>query len=160
MKIAWIQQSTMVDYPGKIACVVFTQWCNFLVVTFVIILNVYCRKRWCCFKTIYFWRSIFQFFESEKMIAWRREYLWWRTYTTTRLVWLCQENKRDVISSQVGYQRERLADRQKNDSDKIFDYIAVDLKHSLHCYEDAIGIAQPAEFYQSYQNYRYYWKAK
>jgi len=29
MKIVWVQQSTLVDYPGKIACVVFTQWCNF-----------------------------------------------------------------------------------------------------------------------------------
>ncbi len=35
--------------------------------------------------------------------------------------------------------------------DKILDYVAVDLKHSLHCYEDAIGLEQPAEFYQSFQ---------
>lgn len=35
--------------------------------------------------------------------------------------------------------------------DKILDYVAVDLKHSLHSYEDAIGVAQPPEFYHSYQ---------
>lgn len=35
--------------------------------------------------------------------------------------------------------------------DKILDYVAVDLKHSLHSYEDAIGLAQPPEFYHSYQ---------
>ena len=35
--------------------------------------------------------------------------------------------------------------------DKILDYVAVDLKHSLHSYEDAIGVAQPPEFYNSYQ---------
>ena len=35
--------------------------------------------------------------------------------------------------------------------DKILDYVAVDLKHSLHSYEEAIGLPQPAEFYHSYQ---------
>jgi pyruvate formate lyase activating enzyme len=35
--------------------------------------------------------------------------------------------------------------------DGILDYVAVDLKHSLHCYEDAVGLPQPAEFYLSYQ---------
>ncbi len=28
MKISWISQLTTIDYPGKLACVVFTQWCN------------------------------------------------------------------------------------------------------------------------------------
>ncbi len=35
--------------------------------------------------------------------------------------------------------------------DGILDYVAVDLKHSLHCYTDAIGLEQPPEFYLSYQ---------
>lgn len=35
--------------------------------------------------------------------------------------------------------------------DKILDYVAVDLKHSMHCYGDAVGLEQPAEFYHSYQ---------
>jgi pyruvate formate lyase activating enzyme len=35
--------------------------------------------------------------------------------------------------------------------DKILDYVAVDLKHSMHRYEDAIGLAQPPEFYNSFQ---------
>jgi pyruvate formate lyase activating enzyme len=29
VKIAGIQKSTLVDFPGKIACVIFTQGCNF-----------------------------------------------------------------------------------------------------------------------------------
>jgi pyruvate formate lyase activating enzyme len=29
MRISGIQKSTTIDYPGKIACVVFTMWCNF-----------------------------------------------------------------------------------------------------------------------------------
>ncbi|MCX6825604.1 MAG: anaerobic ribonucleoside-triphosphate reductase activating protein [candidate division SR1 bacterium] len=35
--------------------------------------------------------------------------------------------------------------------DKILDYVAVDLKHSLHVYEQAIGVHQEPEFYNSYQ---------
>jgi len=35
--------------------------------------------------------------------------------------------------------------------DKILDYVAVDLKHSLHRYVDAIWVEQPPEFYNSYQ---------
>ena len=29
MKIAYVEKSTLIDYPGKIACTVFTQGCNF-----------------------------------------------------------------------------------------------------------------------------------
>ncbi|OQB41433.1 MAG: hypothetical protein BWY04_00854 [candidate division CPR1 bacterium ADurb.Bin160] len=29
MKISGIQKSTTIDYPGKIACVIFTLGCNF-----------------------------------------------------------------------------------------------------------------------------------
>jgi pyruvate formate lyase activating enzyme len=29
MQIAWIQKSTLLDYPGKIATIIFTLWCNF-----------------------------------------------------------------------------------------------------------------------------------
>lgn len=29
MKFSWIQKTTLVDYPGKVACIVFTPWCNF-----------------------------------------------------------------------------------------------------------------------------------
>lgn len=35
--------------------------------------------------------------------------------------------------------------------DKILDYVAVDLKHSMHCYADAVGLEQPPEFYHSFQ---------
>lgn len=35
--------------------------------------------------------------------------------------------------------------------DKILDYVAVDLKHSMHSYPDAVGLEQPPEFYYSYQ---------
>lgn len=35
--------------------------------------------------------------------------------------------------------------------DKILDYVAVDLKHSMHIYEEAVGLAQQPEFYYSFQ---------
>ena len=35
--------------------------------------------------------------------------------------------------------------------DKILDYVAVDLKHSLHIYNEAVGVVQEAEFYNSFQ---------
>ena len=35
--------------------------------------------------------------------------------------------------------------------DGILDYVAVDLKHSMHMYDQAAGLAQPAEFYNSFQ---------
>ncbi len=28
MLIAWIQQTTLLDYPGKVATIIFTAWCN------------------------------------------------------------------------------------------------------------------------------------
>ncbi len=35
--------------------------------------------------------------------------------------------------------------------DKILDYVAVDLKHSLHIYDQAIGVQEQPEFFNSYQ---------
>lgn len=29
MKIAWIQKVTLIDFPGKVATIIFTLWCNF-----------------------------------------------------------------------------------------------------------------------------------
>ena len=34
--------------------------------------------------------------------------------------------------------------------DGILDYAAIDLKHALHSYEKAVGLAQDDEFYHSY----------
>ena len=28
MLISWIKKTTLLDYPGKIACIIFTTWCN------------------------------------------------------------------------------------------------------------------------------------
>lgn len=28
MLISWIKKTTLLDYPGKIACIIFTAWCN------------------------------------------------------------------------------------------------------------------------------------
>ena len=36
-------------------------------------------------------------------------------------------------------------------NDGILDYVAVDLKHSMHMYDEAVWLAQPSEFYNSYQ---------
>ena len=35
--------------------------------------------------------------------------------------------------------------------DKILDYVAVDLKHSMYSYNDAVGLPQKPEFFYSYQ---------
>jgi pyruvate formate lyase activating enzyme len=35
--------------------------------------------------------------------------------------------------------------------DGILDYVAVDLKHALHKYSEAVGIVQPDDFFYSYQ---------
>jgi pyruvate formate lyase activating enzyme len=35
--------------------------------------------------------------------------------------------------------------------DGILDYVAVDLKHALHVYEQAVGGPQPDSFFYSYQ---------
>jgi pyruvate formate lyase activating enzyme len=36
-------------------------------------------------------------------------------------------------------------------NDWILDYVAVDLKHAIHMYDNAVWLAQPSEFYNSYQ---------
>jgi pyruvate formate lyase activating enzyme len=35
--------------------------------------------------------------------------------------------------------------------DKILDYVAVDLKHAIYSYDDAVGVVQTSEFFFSYQ---------
>ncbi|MFA7717109.1 MAG: anaerobic ribonucleoside-triphosphate reductase activating protein [Candidatus Absconditabacterales bacterium] len=151
MKIAGIQQSSMIDYPGKLACVVFTQGCNFRC--------HFCHNPECVlpekmmlFQNDLIPESVFlNFLESRKglldgvSICGGEPTLYPDLYDFAKrikemgfLVKL-DTNGRDYLMVKRMIQ------------DGILDYVAVDLKHALHKYSEAVGIVQPDDFFYSYQ---------
>ena len=151
MKIAWIQQSTMVDYPGKIACVVFTMGCNFRC--------HFCHNPECVLpermqlfqNDLIPEEAFFNFLRARKWLLDGVSICGWEPTLRPDLYDFAKKIKEMwfLVKLDTNGRDYKIVERMIQD--KILDYVAVDLKHSLHCYEDAIGIAQPAEFYHSYQ---------
>ncbi len=151
MKIAGIQQSTMIDYPGKIACVVFTQWCNFrchfchnpecVLPEKMMLLQNYLIPEEAFFnflktrKGLLDWVSICggeptlrpDLYDFAKKI----KAMWFLVKLDT--------NGRDyqIVKRMI--------------QDKILDYVAVDIKHSMHKLEDAIWVVEGPKFFNNYQ---------
>lgn len=151
MKIAGIQKSTFVDYPGKLACVVFTQWCNFRC--------NFCHNPECVLpeKMLLFQNDLipeqvfFNFLESRKWfldwvsICWGEPTLWPDLYDfAKRIKEMWYSVKLDTNGRDYQIVKRMI-------QDGILDYVAVDLKHSIHEYDNAVWVVQPAEFYNSYQ---------
>jgi pyruvate formate lyase activating enzyme len=151
MKIAGIQQSTMLDYPGKIACVVFTQWCNFRC--------SFCHNPECVLpeKMMLFQNDLipddvfFNFLQSRKGLLDGVSICGWEPTLQNDLYDFAKKVKEMgyLVKLDTNGRDYQIVERLIKDG--ILDYVAVDLKHALHVYEQAVGGPQPDSFFYSYQ---------
>ena len=151
MKIAGIQQSTMIDYPGKIACVIFTQWCNFRC--------SFCHNPECVLpeKMMLFQNDLipeevfFNFLESRRglldgvSICGGEPTLQNDLYDIAKKI----KDMGFLVKLDTNGRDYKIVKRMIQDG--ILDYVAVDLKHALHRYHEAVGAQQPDDFFYSYQ---------
>jgi len=152
VKIAGIQKSTLVDFPGKIACVVFTQWCNFRC--------SFCHNPECVLpeKMMLFQNdlipeeSVFAFLESRQWFLEGVSICGGEPTIQPDLYAFAKKIKEMwfAVKLDTNWRDAPLVERMIKDG--ILDYVAVDLKHSMYKYDDAVGIHQNAWFYESFQS--------
>jgi len=152
VKIAGIQKSTLVDFPGKIACVVFTQWCNFRC--------SFCHNPECVLpeKMMLFQNdlipeeSVFAFLESRQGFLDGVSICGGEPTIQPDLYAFAKKIKEMwfAVKLDTNWRDAPLVERMIKDG--ILDYVAVDLKHSMYKYDDAVGIHQNAWFYESFQS--------
>ncbi|MDD3262378.1 MAG: anaerobic ribonucleoside-triphosphate reductase activating protein [Candidatus Absconditabacteria bacterium] len=151
MHIAGIQKSTLVDYPGHVSCVIFTQGCNFRC--------PFCHNPECVLpeKMKLFQNDLipeevfFNFLESRKgfldgvSICGGEPTLQPDLYEIAKKI----KNMGFKVKLDTNGRDYKIVKRMIQDG--ILDYVAIDLKHAFYNYDIAVGIHQPPEFYLSYQ---------
>lgn len=154
MQISGVQKTTTIDYPGKIACVVFTLWCNFRCPFCHNPESVLPEQMAEIKDDLIPEEAFFNFLEDRKWkldgvsicggeptlqadlyeFAKKIKDMWYLVKLDT--------NGRDV----------KIVDKMIQDG--LLDYVAVDLKHSLDKYATATGTSETQEFFDNYENLR------
>lgn len=151
MHIAGIQKSTLVDYPWHIACVIFTQWCNFRC--------HFCHNPECVLpeKMMLFKNDLipeevfFNFLESRKWFLDGVSICGWEPTLQTDLYDVAKRIKSMGFKVKLDTNGRDYKIVKRMIQDGILDYVAIDLKHAIYSYDDAVGLPQKPEFFLSYQ---------
>ncbi|MFZ2150980.1 MAG: anaerobic ribonucleoside-triphosphate reductase activating protein [Candidatus Absconditicoccaceae bacterium] len=141
----------MIDYPGKIACVVFTQGCNFRC--------HFCHNPECVLpeKMMLFQNDLIpeavflNFLQSRKGLLDGVSICGGEPTLQNDLYEFAKKIKEMgfLVKLDTNGRDYKIVKRMIQDG--ILDYVAVDIKHSMPLYEQAVGLSQPAEFFISYQ---------
>lgn len=151
MNIAWIQKSSLLDYPGKISCIIFTQWCNFRC--------PFCHNPECVLpeqmmlftnELISEW-AFFNFLQSRKWFIDGVSICWWEPTIQPDLFEFIKKIKDLWFLVKLDTNWRDATIIQKLIEQHLVDYIAVDLKHSLYVYDEAVWVKQSSEFFANYQ---------
>lgn len=151
MQIAWIQKSTLVDYPWHVSCVVFTQGCNFRC--------SFCHNPECVLpeKMMLFKNDLIPddaFFNFLKTRKWLLDWVsicWWEPTLQPDLYDFAKRVKDMWFKVKLDTNGRDYKIVKRMIQDWILDYAAIDLKHSIYNYDEAVWVAQWPEFFFSYQ---------
>lgn len=151
MKIVWIQKSSLLEYPGKVSCVIFTQWCNFRC--------PFCHNPECVLpeQMMLFTNELisepafFNFLENRKGFIDGVSICWWEPTLQPDLFEFIKEIKDRWFLVKLDTNGRDWKIIQRLLEHNLVDYMAVDLKHTMYLYDQAVGLEQTAEFFQSYQ---------
>ncbi len=151
MHIAWIQKSTLVDYPGHVSCVIFTQGCNFRC--------HFCHNPECVLpeKMMLFQNDLipdevfFNFLETRKWFLDGVSICGWEPTLQPDLYDFAKKVKEMWFKVKLDTNGRDYKIVKRMIQDGILDYVAVDLKHAIYSYDDAVGLPQTSEFFFSYQ---------
>lgn len=151
MQIIWIQKSSLLEYPGKISCVIFTQGCNFRC--------PFCHNPECVLpeQMLLFWNQLitedafFNFLDSRKGFIEAVSICGGEPTLQMDLFDFVKKIKEKWFFVKLDTNgRDRTIVKKLLDH-KLVDYVAVDLKHSMYSYDAAVGVHQEGPFFYSYQ---------
>lgn len=151
MKISGIQKSTTIDYPGKLACVIFTMWCNFRCPFCHNPESVLPEQMRLISQDLIPEQAVFNFLETRK---WKLEWVsicGGEPTLQPDLYDFAKKIKEMWFLVKLDTNGTNPTIVQKMIKDGILDYVAIDLKHSKHRYNEAIGVKINDTFFEGYE---------
>lgn len=151
MKISWVQKSTTIDYPWKLACIVFTLWCNFRCPFCHNPETVLPEQMQLISNDLIPEEAIFNFLQAR---VWKLDGVsicWWEPTLQPDLYDFAKRVKEMWFAVKVDTNGRDAALIKKMVKDWILDYVAVDLKHTKPQYDTAVWIQPSSDFFQSYE---------
>lgn len=139
MLISWIKKTTLLDYPGKVACIIFTAWCN--------LRCSYCHNSEFVLPekiskiTDFIPEKIFFNFLASKIWILDWVVICWGEPTVQKdLIEFCQKIKNMwfLIKLDTNWQNPEIL--KKLIDKKIVDYIAMDIKWDYENLEDLLWV--------------------
>jgi len=151
MKISGIQKTTTIDYPWKIACVVFTMWCNFRCPFCHNPETVLPEQMKLIQNDLIPEEAFFNFLESRR---WKLDWVsicWWEPTLQPDLYDFAKKIKDMWFLVKLDTNWSNVAIVKKMLWDGLLDYIAIDLKHTMNKYSTAIWVKQNQDFFDGYK---------
>ncbi len=147
MLISAIQKTTLLDYPWKVACIIFTTWCNL-------------RCGFCYNSEFVLPEKIKEikdfipekiFFNFLKTKIWKLDWVvicWWEPTINKDLYDFCKSIKElwFLVKLDTNWQNPKIL--KKLLDDRLVDYIAMDIKNSFLKYKLTTGVTENLENYK------------
>ena len=150
MKISGIQKSTTIDYPNKLACVVFTMGCNFRCPFCHNPESVLPEQMKLIQNDLIPDQAIFNFLETRKGKLDGVSICGWEPTLQTDLYDFAKKIKEMGFLVKLDTNGRDCEIVKKMVNDKILDYVAIDLKHTRDKYDIAIWLKQNNNFFDNY----------
>ncbi len=154
MQISGVQKTTTIDYPGKIACVVFTLWCNFRCPFCHNPESVLPEQIAEIKDDLIPEEAFFNFLESRK---WKLDgvSICGGEPTIQPDLYNFAKKIKDMwylVKLDTNGRDAKIVDMMIKDN--LLDYVAVDLKHNLDNYSTATGTNETPDFFDNYEQLR------
>ena len=151
MKISGIQKSTTIDYPGKMACVVFTMWCNFRCPFCHNPESVLPDQMKLIQNDLIPDQAVFNFLEARKgKLDWV-SICWWEPTLQPDLYEFAKKVKEMWFLVKLDTNGRDVKIVQKMIEDGLLDYVAVDIKQAMDKYSSAVWMHQNQDFFDNYE---------
>ncbi len=154
MQISGVQKTTTIDYPGKVACVVFTMWCNFRCPFCHNPESVLPEQMEKIKNDLIPDEAFFNFLDTRKWKLDGVSICGWEPTLQVDLYDFAKKVKDMWFLVKLDTNGRDVQIVEKMINDGILDYVAVDLKHSMDKYSIATGTDETQDFFNNYEKLR------
>ena len=144
MLISWIKKTTLLDYPWKVACIIFTAWCNMrcsFCYNSEFVLESEIRKQ----KDFIPAEVFFNFLRTRIWILEWVVICWWEPTVHKDLFEFCQQIKEMWFLVKLDTNWMNFKALKNLIDENLIDYVAMDIKNSLEKYSKTIQVEASLE---------------